>query len=181
VKAHRAGLLAVVAVVVAALAAPGGSSGQGSPDSSVTGAIKVTFQNFPAPGLSTTEHIAISAHDGPNGPRGSIVFQSPLAAIPVATVTVTCLVVSGNEAWVGGTFKEPFAYTVSLGSPPARIVHFGVQLLDHGPPGSRTPDEVHPVVFDDRPRPPTFSPCNFDLPLFPVDQGNLGVRDRGVS
>ena len=171
--------LAVVATAVAALVEPAGSSGQGSPYDSVTGAVKVTFPNFPAAGESTTEQLVISAHDGPNGVTGSIEFRSPLAAVSVATVDVTCLVVIGSDAWVGGKFREPFVYGDQSGFPASTLTHLGVQLRDNGSPGLGIPDGVHPVVFLDKPRPPTFSPCNLDQPLFPVDQGNLIVHAGG--
>ena len=172
---------AVLTAVAAGLVVPGASSGQGSPYSSVTGAVKVTFPNFPAPGLSTTEQLVISAHDGPNGPNGSIVFRSPLSAVPVATADVTCLVVIGSDAWVGGTFSEPFVYGGESGFPASTLTHIGVQLRDNGSPGRGVQDGVHPVMFTDRPRPPTFSPCNLDQPLFPVEQGDLVVHDASTG
>jgi hypothetical protein len=174
-------VFAVLTVVAAGLVVPGASSGQGSPYNSVTGAVQVTFPNFPALGLSTTEQLVVSAHDGPNGPTGSIVFRSPLSAVPVATADVTCLVVIGSDAWVGGTFTEPFVYGGQSGFPASTLTHIGVQLRDNGSPGNGVPDAVHPVVFPDRPRPPTFSPCNLDQPLFPVDQGNLVVYEAATG
>lgn len=174
--------LAVVATAVAGLVSPGGSSGQGSPYNSVNGAVKVTFPDFPAPGESTTEQLVISAHDGPRGPKGSIEFRSPLAEVPVAKADVTCLLVTGSEARVGGTFREPFLYTARRGDPAVRISHFLVQLLDNGSPGQGTPDAVHPVVFREVQRPPTFSPCQIQqLLLYPVDQGNLVVNDAATG
>ena len=172
---------AVVTVVAAGLVAAGVSSGQGSPYNAVTGAAKVTFPNFPAPGLSTTEQLVISAQDSPNGPNGTIVFRSPLSAVPVATANVTCLVVIGTDAWVGGTFSKPFVYGGQSGFPAATLTHIGVQLRDNGSPGLGVQDAVHPVVFPDRQRPPTFTPCNLDQPLFPVDQGNLVVYEAATG
>ena len=56
-----------------------------------------------------------------------------------------------------------------------------MQLRDNGTPAGGARDGVHPVVFDDRPRPPTFSPCNFDLPLFEVDRGDYVVHDADTG
>jgi hypothetical protein len=154
--------------VVLALAT--GSSAQESPHDSVTGSGKVTFADFPAPGISTTEQFSISAHEGPNGPSGTIIIHSPLYSISPNTVDVTCIADDGNEARVGGKFRQPFMF---LGS---QISHFGIVIQDNGSPGNGALDEIHPVEFLDRPRPPTFSPCN--LPpqvvnnLFPLDSGN---------
>jgi len=162
-------------VLVLALSSPTGSSAGGSPYASVTGSGKVTFSDFPTPGVNTTEQFAISAHDGPHGPTGSIVVHSPLYSIDPAVVDVTCILVDGSEARVGGTFQQSFSF---LGS---QISHFGVVVRDNGSPGDGGPDEIHPVEFIDKPRPPTFSPCN--LPpqvvnnLFPIDRGNYVLTE----
>jgi len=161
----------VIATLVTLFAAVGTS--EAPPFASVTGSVKLTIPDYPGPGLTTVEQMMVSAHDGPSGPSGSIEFRSPQSDAEVAKVDVTCIVVSGNEAWVGGTVREPFNYVSRLGDPPARITHFGIQLRDGGPPGQGVPDAVHPVVFVDRVRPPTFTPCNIDQPLLPVSAGNL--------
>jgi hypothetical protein len=145
------------------------------PYAAVTGAVKLTIPDYPAAGLTTVEQMMISAHDGPDGPSGSIEFRSPQSDVEIAKVDVTCIVVSGDEAWVGGKVREPFGYVARLGDPPARITYFGIQLRDNGPPGHGVPDAVHPVVFVDRVRPPTFTPCNITQPLVPVSTGNLVV------
>ena len=151
-------------------------SGAASPAyPAVTGAVKLTIPNYPAPGVSTVEQMIVDAHQGPNGVSGSIEFRSPQADVPVAKIDVTCLVVTGNDAIVGGTVRQPFNYVSSAGQPPSRITFFGIQLRDDGPPGAGTPDVVHPVVFVDRTRPPTFTPCNISQPLLPVTSGNLTV------
>jgi hypothetical protein len=169
-------LVAASAALVGALALATPSGARESRFASVTGSGRVTFANFPEVGVSTTEQFAVEAHDGPQGPTGSIVVHSPLYSIAVGKVDVNCIRVDGNVAIVGGTFREPFEF---LG---ARISHFGIVIHDNGAPGSADgdqPDEIHPAEFIDRPRPPTFSPCN--LPpnllalLFPLDTGNFGV------
>lgn len=169
--------LAVLVSAVVGLVSPGGSSGQGSPYDSVSGAVKVTFPNFP-PGQSTTEQLIVTAQDGPEGVRGSIEFQSPLDDVGVRKADVTCMRVVANEALVGGTFREPFIYGGQPGFPASRLLYIVVQLRDNGSPGHSVPDEVHPVVFDDRPRQPNFSPCNIPPQVwYPVDQGNFIVHD----
>jgi hypothetical protein len=170
--------LAAVAVAVVGLVTPGGSGAQGSPYDAVSGAVKVTFPDFPGLGESTTEQLVLSAADGPGGVRGSIEFRSPLSHVHLAKADVTCMRVDGADAYVGGTFRQPFVYGGQSGFPASRIVYFVVQIRDNGASGVGVPDEVHPVVFDDRPRPPTFSPCNIpELAWFPIEAGNLVVWD----
>jgi hypothetical protein len=159
--------VAVAAAVGGALALPGSSGARSSAFTSVTGSGKVTFPDFPSAGVNAIEQFAVSAHDGPHGPTGTIVVHSPLYSIDPGIVDVTCIVVNGNDAVVGGTFREPFTF---LGS---RISQFGIMIHDNGSPGAGLPDEIHPVEFVDRPRPPSFSPCNLHLPTeFPLDSGN---------
>ena len=170
--------LAVVGVAGAALVAPDGSSGRGMPYNSVFGAVNVPLTDFPDPGDVTNEQILVFAQDGPTGPRGWIVFRSPLSAIPVAVADVTCLVVIGNDAWVGGKLRQPFVYGGQGSFPANTITHFSVRIRDNGPPVNGARDAVHPVVFRDVPRPPAFSPCNigdFNNVLFPVSHGDFVV------
>jgi hypothetical protein len=170
VRPHITGAIAVATIAAAALAAPAGTHTQGSPWAAVTGSGKVTFAGFPQPGMNTTEQFEVSAHDGPNGPSGTIVVHSPLYSVDPGIVDVSCIVVDGNQARVGGKFREPFDF---LGS---RISHFGIIIMDNGPPGV-SPDEIHPVEFLDRTRPPEFTPCNMPpLSLFALDSGNYVVR-----
>jgi hypothetical protein len=165
-----AGAAVAATVIAAGLAAPAGSHPEGAGRTAVTGSGKVTFPGFPQPGVNTTEQFGISAHDGPNGVSGTIVVHSPLYSINPGIVDVTCIVVDGDQTRVGGKFREPFEF---LGS---RISHFGIIIWDHGPPGA-SPDEVHPVEFLDKPRPPAFTPCNIPpLASFPLDSGNYVVR-----
>jgi hypothetical protein len=157
----------------AGLTAPSASS----PYDSVTGAVKLIIPNYPAAGVSTTEQMMVSAHSGPDGVSGSIEFRSPQADVPVAKVVVTCLVVSGNEAVVGGPVVNPFNYVTRTGDPADRILYFSIRIQDNGEPGHGVPDGVHPVIFIDRPRPPGFQPCGITQPYLPVASGNLVVRD----
>jgi hypothetical protein len=169
-RSRIVGALAAAGIVAAALALPAGSQTQGSPWAAVTGAGKVTFANFPAPGVNTTEQFSVSAHNGPNGPVGKIVVHSTLYSVNPGIVDVTCIVVDGNQTRVGGKFRKPFEF---LGD---RISHLGIIIQDNGPPGA-TPDGIHPVEFLDKPRPPGFTPCDIpSLSLFPLDSGNYVVR-----
>lgn len=169
--------LAVAVSAVVGLVSAGTSGGQGTPYDSVSGAVKVTFPNFP-PGQSTTEQLVVTAQDGPEGVHGSIEFRSPLDQVGVRKADVTCIRLVGNEALVGGTFRDPFIYGGQPGFPASRLLYIVVQLRDNGSPGQGAPDEVHPVVFDDRPRQPNFSPCNIPPQVwYPVDQGNFVVRE----
>jgi hypothetical protein len=174
--------LAVVGVAAVGLVAPDGSSGKGVGYNSVHGAVTVPLTNFPDPGDVTNEQIVVSAKDGPDGPRGSIVFRSPLSAVPVAIADVTCLVVIGNDAWVGGKLRDILVYGGQGSFPELTIAHFSVRIRDNGPPVNGVRDAVHPVVFLDRPRPPTFTPCeigDFNNVLFPVSHGDFVVTAAG--
>ena len=152
------------------LVTPAGSGVANSPYNSVTGSGKLMVP-YP-PGEFTPEQFDVSAHDGPHGPHGTIVFHSPLSADNPARADVTCLVVDGNMAKIGGFFREPFLYNGEL------ISAFGIIIVDNGSPGSGQPDTVHPVVFLERlhPKPPN-RPCNIDWPPLAVEQGNYVVSD----
>ncbi len=172
--------LAVVGVAGVGLVAPDGSSGKGVSYNSVVGAVNVPLTNFPDPGDVTNEQILVIAQDGRNGPRGLIVFRSPMSAVPVAVADVTCLVIVDNDdAIVGGTFRQPFVYGGQGSFPAATITHFSVRIRDNGLPVKGARDAVHPIVFLDRARPPTFSPCNIGdafSNLFPVSHGDFVIR-----
>ncbi len=171
-----------IAVAVAAFASLGHASAggaapaaaqyeyQGPPQDFVTGSGKVAFQDFPNPGDNGQEQFIVSAHSGPSGedPDGQITFNSPLLAVPEAKADVTCVIVSGNHAQVGGTFQEPVGYAGTF------VLRWIEVIIDDN--GSN--DTMNSFVFIDRPRPPGFSPCNFLAPTdFPVDQGNYNVND----
>jgi hypothetical protein len=146
---------------------------QGPGQDMVTGSGKITFQDFPSPGEVVTEQYIVSAHSGPAGedPHGQITFHSPFLESSQAKADVTCMVVHGNHAVVGATFEEPISYVGLM------IRSILLVVDDNGSPGQAT-DRMNSVVFIDRPRPPGFSPCNFDLPTdYPVEQGNFVVKD----
>jgi hypothetical protein len=102
-----------------------------------------------------------------------------MSTVPLAVADVTCLVVIGNDAWVGGKLRETFVYGGQGSFPANTITHFSIRIRDNGPPAQGVQDAVHPVVFLERDRPPTFSPCNigdFNNVLFPVSHGDFVVR-----
>lgn len=121
-----------------------------------------------------TEQFVVSAHSGPSGhdPDGQITFHSSLLAVPDAKADVTCMIVSGNHAQVGGMFRNaPIGY----GGFARRWIE--VIIDDNGSPGQAT-DRMNRFVFLDRSQPPGFSPCNFLAPTdFRVDPGNFEVND----
>jgi hypothetical protein len=170
---RRLGLLLAFAALAAgatvAVAAPGDGNGNGPPQDIVVGSGKVTFP--PELGGATDQYI-VSAHSGPAGddPRGQITLRSTAIEENENKADVTCMVVTGKRARVGGTFEHPFTY---LGF---RIVGVEVIIEDNGSPGHGT-DEATSFVFIDRPRPPGFSPCNFDAETLPLDEGNYTVYD----
>jgi hypothetical protein len=156
-----------------ALGAPGGNgNGNGPPEDVVVGSGKITFPaSDPFP--EVTEQYVVSAHSSPAGddPQGQITVHSPLAESNEEKADVTCMTVTGNLAHVGGTFEHPFQYGQF------QIRWWEVIIQDNGPPGQAA-DAVNSFAFIDRPRPPGFSPCNFDAPPdFPVGEGNYDVYD----
>lgn len=156
-----------------AAAAPSEYQYQGPEQDLVTGSGKITGPDITGPG-DVTEQFIVSARSGPAGedPDGQITFHSPLlTATSDAKADVTCMIVNGNHAQVGGMFREPVGYAGFT------LRWIEVIIEDNGPPGQAT-DTMNAFVFLDRPRPPGFSPCNFIAPTdFPVDQGNYTVKD----
>ncbi len=119
----------------------------------------------------------MSAHSGPLGedPLGQITFHSRLLTSGHAKADVTCMTVTDNRARVGGVFSEPVVYMGLV------FRWFELIVEDNGPPGHGT-DRTTSFIFFDRPRPPDFSPCNFDAPTeFPIEQGNLTVKDAAPT
>jgi hypothetical protein len=169
---HLVPAMLVAAAVIAAGAA-GIASAAAPPQDVVVGSGWATFPDFPNPGESVTEQFIVSAHSGPLGedPHGQITFHSPLLASGHAKADVTCMTVTGNRARVGGVFSEPVIYIGLV------FGWFELIVEDNGPPGHGT-DRTTSFIFFDRPRPPDFSPCNFDGPTeFAVEQGNYTVTD----
>lgn len=95
----RRRLVALLAITAAACA---GVAGATDSRDLVVGSGIVTFPDFPVAGESTTEQFSVSATAGPSGAsvRGTIVQHSPHGDL---RVDVTCLVIEGDTAIVGGT------------------------------------------------------------------------------
>src|SRR6266446_5655389 len=100
--------LALLTVALIALAIPGTVAGE-PPQDFVTGSGWVAYTDFPSPGVTTTEQQIVSAHSGPNGesPQGTMILHSPLGD---QRANVTCRVVAGNVAVVGGEITSGFTY-----------------------------------------------------------------------
>jgi hypothetical protein len=165
------GVVAAAVAIAAALghASTGGAAAaaaqyqyQGPPQDAVAGSGKATSEGI-------TEQFIVSAHSGPSGedPDGQISFMSPLLKVPVVKADVTCMIVAGSHAQVGGIFSEPVGYGDFT------LKWIEVIIDDNG-----STDTLNAFVFLDRPRPPGFSPCNFLAPTdFAVDPGNYTVSD----
>jgi hypothetical protein len=171
----RPGRWWLAALLVLVLGTMASTAGAAPPKDSVVGSGKLTFADVPEPGVSTTEQQIVSAHSGPSGedPSGMLKFHSPFLESNQAQAEVTCLVVSGDTAIVGGRFPEPVIYFGLA------YRFFAVVIRDNGPRATG-PDQATGVVFRDRERPPGFSPCDPVPPfsvLFPVEQGDYTVTD----
>jgi hypothetical protein len=165
------GAVVVAVAVVAALghASTGGAAAaaaqyqyQGPPQDLVAGSGKATSEGI-------TEQFIVSARSGPSGedPDGQITFLSPSLKVPQVKADVTCMIVAGSHAQVGGVFREPVGYGDFT------LKWIEVIIDDNG-----SSDTMNAFVFLDRPRPPGFSPCNFLAPTdFAVDPGNYTVSD----
>jgi hypothetical protein len=144
------------------------------PHDSVTGSGWVAFTDFPSAGVTTTEQQIISAHSGPNGEdaEGTMILHSPFGD---QRVNVTCLVVTGNTAIVGGEITSGFIY---LGQ---RMKYLVALIQDNGQ-GRYAPDLASGYIFRDIPRPPGFEPCTpvAGAPIvYDVVRGNYVVNDAG--
>ena len=163
--------LAVLTVALIALAIPGTVAGE-PPHDFVTGSGWVAYTDFPSPGVTTTEQQVVSAHSGPNGenPQGTMILHSPLGD---QRANVTCLVVAGNIAVVGGEITSGFTY---LG----QRVKYLVYLVQDNGQGRDAPDIAAGYIFLDIPRPPGFEPCTpvLGAPIvYDVVRGNYVVND----
>ena len=159
-----AAILCILAIAVAIV--PAASTGaSGGPTDSLTGS---GWRGTVATPNTPHTHIAVSAHDGPQGVSGS--FASINATNPLLDFrgNVTCLYVNGDHAVVGGV-------TTSGGGPGQVGTGFAVGFVDNPSP---TPDQV---TFSDVaigvPVDCVGESFLFTLELFPVLRGNVEIND----
>jgi hypothetical protein len=152
-----------------AAVAPAEYQYQGPPEDVVTGSGTVVDL-----AANLREQFIVSAHSGPLGedPRGQVVLHSPLIDGGTAKGEVTCMIVTGNRAQVGGVFESPVLYD-------GQLFHWFEWIIDdNGPPGQGLPDAISPFIFLSATHPPDFNPCTvFLAPAFPLDEGNFTVKD----
>lgn len=164
-------ICATLFVLVACAALGAGVAGAtGLQRDVVIGAFRVTFPNYPAPGQSTSEVFAVAASSGPNGqdPKGLLTFASPLLADRIVFANVTCMVVNGKNARVGGMFRKPVTYA-------GLAFRWFELLVDDKDPAA---DTMSAVAYVDAPQPPGFTPCAQSPPtVFSFDVGNVKVID----
>ena len=109
VRLRIVGAIAAAVIVAAALALPADSQTHGSPWAAVTGSGKVTFANFPQPGVNTTEQFNVAAHNGPNGPSGTIVVHSPLYSVDPESSTLPALSSTATRRESAGSSVSPLS------------------------------------------------------------------------
>jgi hypothetical protein len=162
--------VAAAAMVATAVALANPGDPQGPQSDHFSGSGKIAFVDFPGSGDVTVEQQIVSAQSGPAGedPHGQLTLHSPLLEEhEKAHAEVTCLRVVGERAIAGGEFPEPVRYAG------VTIRHISLIVQDNG-----SKDMATGIAFIDRPRPPGFSPCNFDAPtVFHVVQGNYEIKD----
>ncbi len=168
-RTRRSALVVLVASAVLAVAgAPAGAGPTAESRDLVVGAATATFPDFPTPGESTTEAFLVAATSGPSGenPRGLITFVSPHLERKVALASVTCLVVSGNRALVGGRFPRLVTY---LGQ---NFRWFELIVEDNG----QATDTIGAAIYEDD-RPSGFTPCQDQGSNFAISAGDYKVID----
>jgi hypothetical protein len=160
--------LALLLGAAAALAIPVGVAAE-PPHDSVTGSGWVAYTDFPSPGVTTTEQQIVSARSGPNGehPEGTMILHSEFGD---QRADVTCMVVAGNVAIVGGEITSGFIYQG------VRMKHLVFLIQDNGH-GHDARDTASGYIFRDIPRPPGFEPCT---PVLGAPIGNEVVRGNYV-
>ena len=156
-----------VALLLAGIAAI--SAGAGGSYNSVSGA---GWRGSPPNPTVAIRHFEVSAHDGPNGVTGQ--FSEDQKGNPTATFRgdVKCLVVTGNQAIVGGV--------ITSSDDPANVgTGFAIGFQDNANPN---PDMVTLTDFQISPPPQTAADCaaeSFlftDAPVLPFVRGNVVVN-----
>ena len=158
---------------VAVLLGAGGTAAADLPQDLVTGSSIVVTPDFFGPGEDLTEQFIVSAHSGPGGedPHGMVILRSPLFAEGEVKADVSCMIVSGNHAQVGGRFDKPVVFD-------GQIFRWFEFIIDDNGPAGQGSDMISPIIFRVDLHPPDFDPCSFVLPaLLPIQQGNYTVKD----
>jgi len=131
----------------------------------VAGSLRVTV-----PATGDFQHVRISAHSGPSGedPTGSVratTTFSPFGAFDLRG-DVTCVDVTGNNAFVAARLGEPFmGYT-----------HVTLHLVDNGNPGATMGESPDLAFIGFISAPP--STCHVSgFSLLGDQSGNLVVKD----
>jgi len=112
------------------------------------------------------EQFNIAAHGSPIAAKGHVRFNS--ATFVEARGEVDCLLVSGNQAGIAGTFDDP---------PDEQFPYFVVAVEDNGEPsGGASPDRA---VLSQSDHPPG-ADCGLSTVEFAttIRQGNIVVKDR---
>ena len=155
-----------VALLLAGIAAI--SAGAGGSYNSVTGA---GWRGSPSDPTVAIRHFEVSAHDGPNGVTGQ--FSEDQKSFPLANFRgdVKCLVVTGNQAIVGGV--------ITSSDDPTNVgTGFAIGFIDNASP---TPDMV---TLTDTGEPPILTAADCaaesflftDVPVLPFVRGNVVVH-----
>ena len=152
-----------LALSIGAVVVPGVSIGSsGGPYDSVSGS---GWRGTVAHPTAPVTHLAVSAHDGPQGVSGTFVSINPANALLNFDGDVTCLLVSGNQAIVGGV--ETTGALAGTG--------FAVGFIDNPSP---TPDQA---TFSDvglgTPVDCAAEAFLFTLETFDLARGNVTVND----
>ena len=175
-KRLRRRLLAIAAVAgllaaATAIVRPGVTAADPN-QAFASGSGQVSYPDFPLPGGEpTTDRFSFTAHIGPDGSaKGSIVIHSNVPGFEHMKADVTCAVIVGNRARVGGVLREqiPFAGL--------QIYAVALVLEDNGPPGQSV-DRADVWSFIARPGRDDQTPCTFPLPPAsrPVERGNVNI------
>ena len=164
-------LFSVIACLALVVATPGGaganhSQGKGPKQDLAVGAGKIEqFASF----------VHVNANGNPDGSdaNGSFFVRQEFFRLPLDfSGKVTCLLVDGNKAIVGGEVTKNSPVPAGGVRPnPAPGTGVLIDIRDNGDSGA--PDTFN---FTFRPAPPTVCP-NLNSHQFPIDQGNFIVHD----
>jgi hypothetical protein len=111
------------------------------------------------------EQFNIAAHGSPIYAKGHVRFNSD--SFGEARGEVDCLLVSGNQAGIAGTFDDP---------PDDQFPYFVVAVEDNGEPSGASPDRAVLIEITAPPGPD----CGLSTVGFAttIRQGNIVVKDR---